>query len=231
MNRTLLLYLFVLASPLATLAQVSPLNLLVNGDFESGGSGSGFQTLSPYNFLATLTGNSNTGDYAVIPNPQPMNTAFFISGTDHSGTGKMLVIDGTTITGNPRFWKAGSNGGGVGPLTVGQSYTFSYWIKSIATSVVDVSTTANIQVNWNNASNITMVSGNALAPYPGSTATWQKVVYSFTATTAFVNIELSKSGFACASAGSLWPWSRCLWPCALAPAATARQRKWRLPRR
>ena len=193
MNRTLLLYLFVLASPLATLAQVSPLNLLVNGDFESGGSGSGFQTLSPYNFLATLTGNSNTGDYAVIPNPQPMNTAFFISGTDHSGTGKMLVIDGTTITGNPRFWKAGSNGGGVGPLTVGQSYTFSYWIKSIATSVVDVSTTANIQVNWNNASNITMVSGNALAPYPGSTANWQKVVYSFTATTAFVNIELSNS--------------------------------------
>ena len=174
-------------------AQVSPFNLLVNGDFESGGSGNGFQTLAPYNFLATLTGNTNAGDYAVIPNPQPMNTGFFISGTDHSGSGKMLVIDGTTIGGNPRFWKAGSNGGGVGPLTVGQTYTFSYWIKSIATSVVDVSTTANIQVNWNNASNISLISGNALAPYPGNTATWQKVIYSFTATTAYVNIELSNN--------------------------------------
>lgn len=174
-------------------AQVSPFNLLVNGDFENGGSGNGFQTLAPYNFLATLTGNSNTGDYAIIPNPQPMNTGFFISGTDHSGSGKMMVIDGTTIGGNPRFWKAGSNGGGVGPLTVGQTYTFSYWIKSIATSVVDVSTTANIQVNWNNASNIALVSGNVLAPYPGNTATWQKVVYSFTASTAYVNIELSNN--------------------------------------
>ena len=193
MTRNYALALFILLFPFYTTAQVSPLNLLVNGDFESGGSGNGFQTLSPYNFLATVTGNSNPGDYAVITNPQPMNTSFFISGTDHSGSGKMLVIDGSTIGGNPRFWKAGSNGGGVGPLTVGQNYTFSYWIKSIATSVVDVSTTANIQVNWNNANNITLVSGNLLAPFPGNTATWQKVVYSFTATTPFVNIELSNS--------------------------------------
>lgn len=193
MSRNKFVLLFLLSFPFAAVSQVSPLNLLVNGDFESGASGNGFQTLSPYNFIATPTGNSNPGDYAVIANPQPMNTAFFISGTDHSGTGKMLVIDGSTIGGNPRFWKAGSNGGGVGPLTVGQSYTFSYWIKSIATSVVDVSTTANIQVNWNNASNVSLVSGNVLAPYPGNTATWQKVVYSFTATTPFVNIELSNS--------------------------------------
>ena len=193
MSRNRILFLFFLSLPFISIAQVSPFNLLVNGDFESGGSGNGFQTLSPYNFLATLTGNSNPGDYAVISNPQLMNTAFFIAGTDHSGTGKMLVIDGSTIGGNPRFWKAGSNGGGVGPLTVGQNYTFSYWIKSVATAVVDVSTTANIQVNWNNASNIALVSGSALAPYPGNTATWQKVVYSFTATTPFVNIELSNN--------------------------------------
>jgi len=193
MIRKFFLPFYILCSPLFAAAQVSSLNLLVNGDFESGGSGNGFQVLPPYNFIATLTGNSNPGDYAVIPNPQPMNTAFFISGTDHSGTGKMLVIDGSAIGGNPRFWKAGSNGGGVGPLTVGQSYTFSYWIKSIATSVVDVSTTANIQVNWNNASNISLISGNVLAPYPGNTATWQKVIYSFTATTPFVNIELSNN--------------------------------------
>jgi gliding motility-associated-like protein len=178
---------------LSSNAQVSPFNLLVNGDFESGGSGNGFQTPAPYNFLATLTGNSNPGDYAIIPNPQPMNTAYFLSGTDHSGTGKMIVIDGTTSGGNQRFWKAGSSGGGVGPLTVGQTYTFSYWIKSIASSVVDISTTADILVSWNNANNITLVSGNTLAPYPGNTATWQKVVYTFTPTNSYVNIELSNN--------------------------------------
>lgn len=179
--------------PVAVDAQVSPFNLLVNGDFESGGSGNGFQTPAPYNFLATLTGNSNPGDYAIIPNPQTMNTTWFISGTDHSGTGKMMVIDGITSGGNQRFWKAGNSGGGVGPLTVGQTYTFSYWIKSIATSVVDVSTTADILVSWNNANNIALVSGSTLAPYPGNTATWQKVVYSFTPTNSYVNIELSNN--------------------------------------
>ena len=193
MYRFRVFFLLCLLLQFSVRAQVSPFNLLVNGDFENGGSGNGFQTLAPYNFLATLTGNSNPGDYAVIANPQPMNTAFFLSSTDHSGTGKMLVIDGSSIGGNPRFWKAGSGGGGVGPLTVGQTYTFSYWIKSIASSVVDVSTTADIVVNWNNANNISLVSGTTLAPYPGNTATWQKVVYSFTATTAFVNIELSNN--------------------------------------
>jgi len=179
--------------PVRMIAQVSPFNLLANGDFESGGSGTGFQTPSPYNFLSSLTGNSNPGDYAIITNPQPMNTAFFISGTDRSGSGKMMVIDGITSGGNQRFWKAGSSGGGVGPLTVGTTYTFSYWIKSIATSVTGISTTADIQVNWNNANNITLVSGSSLAPFPGNTATWQKVVYSFTATSAYVNIELSNN--------------------------------------
>ena len=39
-----------------------------------------------------------------------MNTANFISGTDHSGSGKMMVVDGTTVGGGQRFWKAGNTG-------------------------------------------------------------------------------------------------------------------------
>src|SRR5574343_641720 len=100
-------------------AQVSPYSVLVNGDFESGSSGNGFQVPSPYNFLGTppaLSGTSNPGDYAITTNPNPMNSAFFINATDHSGSGNMMIVDGTTTGGQQRFWKAGNSGGGVGPL-------------------------------------------------------------------------------------------------------------------
>ncbi|MFZ4056937.1 MAG: hypothetical protein ACOYKE_02310, partial [Ferruginibacter sp.] len=185
--------LCVIAVSVFANAQVSPYSLLTNGDFESGISGVGFQTQAPYNYLAVLSGNSNPSDYAIITNPQPMNTANFISGTDHSGTGKMMVIDGTTTGGNQRFWNAGNTGGGVGPLTVGLTYTFSYWIKTVATTAVDASTAANILVLWGNAGSITLVSGNAQASFPGASATWQKVVYSFVPTNNFVNIGLSNN--------------------------------------
>ena len=184
--------LFFLASLFFThtiMAQVSVQNILVNGDFENGGSGTGFQTPSPYNLIIP-SGVSNTGDYAIITNPQPMNTSFFISGTDHSGTGKALVVDGTTVGGQQRFWKAGNAGGGVGPLTIGQSYKFSYWIKNIASSSIDAATTPDIGVAFTNANTIALISGTGQVSFPGNTSVWQQVVYTFIPTNTFVNIEL-----------------------------------------
>ncbi|MFM2359050.1 MAG: hypothetical protein RLY16_1043, partial [Bacteroidota bacterium] len=183
---------------LTAAAQVSPYSLLVNGDFESGISGTGFQVPSPYNYLAALTGNSNPGDYALITNPQPMNTAFFITTTDHSGSGKMMVVDGTTTGGQQRFWKAGSSGGGVGPLVIGQTYTFSYWVLNISTSAVNLATSANISVAWNNVSASTLVSGNQQVSYPGFSAIWEKVVYSFVPSSNYVNIELYNNNLSAA---------------------------------
>lgn len=175
-------------------AQVSPYSVLVNGDFESGSSGNGFQVPSPYNFLGTppaLSGTSNPGDYAITTNPNPMNSAFFINATDHSGSGNMMIVDGTTTGGQQRFWKAGNSGGGVGPLVVGQTYTFSYWVLNVSTSSVDAATSANIGVAWNNAGSITLVSGSQQVAFPGSAASvWQQVVYTFVPTNNFVNIEL-----------------------------------------
>ncbi len=172
-------------------AQVSPNNLLQNGDFESGGSGTGFQVPGPYNFITTLSGNSNAGDVAVTGNPQLMNTGFFFSSSDHSGTGKMLVVDGITTGGQQRFWKAGSSGGGVGPLTSGTTYRFSYWVKNISTTSNSAATSADIGVAWNNAGSPTLVSGSGQVPFPGgTTASWVQVVYSFVANNTYVNIEL-----------------------------------------
>ena len=70
--------------------------LFRNGNLEAGGSGTGFRvtdyTLSP------LNGTSTPGFYAWTNNPNTMD-ASFISGGDHTtGTGKMLVYNGSTST-------------------------------------------------------------------------------------------------------------------------------------
>ena len=165
-------------------------NLLVNGDFESGGivgfsiNGAGYsQIFSPFS-STTVPGN-----YAITTNPQPMNTAVFIAGGDHTtGAGNMLIIDGNTTGGQQNFWEAGNGGGGVCGMTIGATYTFSYWIKSVATSVINAATQANIGIQILNANSVTLVSGNALAPLPASG--WQQVVYTFVPTNNCVNIKL-----------------------------------------
>jgi hypothetical protein len=165
-------------------------NLLNNGDFESGGRGVGFNLNgSGYTEIsAPFSGTTNAGNYAFTTNPQPMNTSFFISGGDHtSGSGKMMVVDGNTTGGAQRFWQAGNNGGGVCGLVIGATYTFSYWIKSVSTSVTDPSTQADIRVQFNNA-NLALVSGPQLAPLPGTG--WVHVKYNLIPTNSCVNIEL-----------------------------------------
>lgn len=174
-----------------SLMSVSAQNLLNNGDFENGGNGIGFNINSSfYNAITPpFSGTTSPGNYAVTTNPQPMNTNFFISGGDHTtGSGNMLVVDGTTTGGAQRFWRAGNNGGGICGLTVGVTYTFSYWIKSVSVQVTNNATRADIGYQFNNATDITLIAGSALAPLPG--AGWQQVVYTFTPTNNCVNFEL-----------------------------------------
>lgn len=165
-------------------------NLLKNGDFEIGGSGIGFivNGLGYTQISSPFTGITATGNYAITTNPAPMNTAFFISSGDHTtGTGRMMVIDGNT-NGGSRFWRAGNSGGGICGLTVGATYTFSYWLKSVSTKVTNTATQANIGVYFVNVSNVSPSVTNTLAPLPASG--WQKAVYTFVAAGPCVNIEL-----------------------------------------
>lgn len=173
-------------------------NLLNNGDFESGGNGVGFNINSCCYNAVVPSGTTVPGNYAVTNNPFPMNTANFIAGTDHSGTGNMLVVDGTNTGGFQRFWRAGNTGGGACGLTVGITYTFSFWIKSVSSTVTNPATQAAIGIAWNNANSITLTSVNTvvggnevLAPLPA--VGWQQVVYTFVASNACVNIEMYDS--------------------------------------
>ena len=173
-------------------------NLVNNGTFEYGGPGVGFTIDgSGYNLLsAPYSGTTSSGNYAFVDNPQTINNQFFLSSGDHtSGNGIMMVIDGTTTGGQQRFWKAGNNGGGICNLIVGETYTFSYWIRTVSTSVAVNGELADIGIAFNNASNVVLSFGTTLAPLPNFG--WQQIRYTFTPTNACVNIELynNNTGF------------------------------------
>ena len=174
-------------------------NLLTNGGFENGGNNVGFNVNGNgyTELLAPFSGTTAAGNYAFTTNPLPLNTNSFIAGGDHpsgaaagigTGSGNMMVIDGNNTGGNQRFWRAGTNGAGLSNLIVGATYQFSYWIKSVATTVTDVATQANIGLQFTNTSAAVLISGVTLAPLPA--LGWQRVVYTFKPTTTSVFIEL-----------------------------------------
>jgi hypothetical protein len=181
---TLLVLIFILSNSLFSQ------NLISNGDFELGPSVVGFVTNGDgyRQLIAPYSGTTVTGDFAITTNPSLINTASFIPSSDHtSGSGRMLVIDGTTTTGNPRFWKAGNTGAGATGLVVGATYRFSFWIKSVSSLVTGTSSQADIGLQTN-GSGLTLISGSTQAPLPQ--LGWRQVVYSFTATATTATIEL-----------------------------------------
>lgn len=161
--------------------------ILSNGNFETGGSGVGF-FVHDYTLINPLTGTSNPGFYARTTNPTLMNSNY-ISGGDHTtGSGNMLVVDGSTLA-NRFIWTTSDTGGAIGGFTIGSTYTFSYWIKSVSNDVTSVEATrANIGLTFVNTSNISPSALNNLAPLPSQG--WQQVSYSFVATANNVLIRL-----------------------------------------
>lgn len=188
MKRILLLTVLAIMSVHRTASQ----NLLTNGDFESGAPGTGFNVSGAgyTQISAPFSGTTVPGNFALTTNPAPMNTTNFIAGTDHGGTGSMLIVDGLgTNAGNPFFWESGNAPGGtICGLTAGHVYYFSYWIKSVSTTTTNAATQADIRLAVTNATAVSLVSGNALAPLPANG--WQKVTHRFTASAACVNIGL-----------------------------------------
>ena len=166
-------------------------NLIVNGDFESGGNGVGFVTdgLGYSELLAPFSGSTVSGNFALATNPIAVNSSIFINDGDHTtGTGKMLIVDGNTTAGSPRFWKAGNAGAGICGLTIGTSYTFSYWVKSISTVVTNTATQSSIGISFTGAGSIVPTPFSSVVPLPASG--WKQVLYTFKAAATCVTIEL-----------------------------------------
>lgn len=172
-RKTPLLFFLLLIGSANVSAQI-----LTNGGFESGGSGVGFM-VHDYTLINPLTGTSNPGFYARTTNPALMNSTYIAGGDHTTGTGNMLVFDGSTL-GNRFFWTTGNTGGAIGGFTAGTTYTFSFWIKSVSNAVTDDTTRASIGVFFVNASNVNPANLNFLAPLPSEG--WVNIQYSFVAT-------------------------------------------------
>lgn len=165
-------------------------NLIQNGSFELGGPGNGFIVDGAGYVMLNppFSGTTVNGNYAFATDPTQVNTGFLPGGDITTGSGMMMIIDGNTVGGQQRFYKAGNTGGGVCGLTVGQPHTFFYWVKSISANSSTVATRANIGIQFNNVASFNLVSGSTLAPHPNQG--WQQVVYQFTPNSNCVNIEL-----------------------------------------
>src|SRR3954467_11344449 len=96
-KKTHLLFLLLMIGSANLSAQI-----LTNGDFESGGSGVGF-FVHDYTLINPLTGTSAPGFYARTTNPALMNTTYNAGGDHTSGTGNMMVFDGSLLS-NRFFW-------------------------------------------------------------------------------------------------------------------------------
>ena len=165
-------------------------NLISNGNFELEGS-SGFKYTEPPYFWRTppFALTSQPGDIAFVASPHIFNRDFEIDGDHSTGFGKMMVVDGATVTGSNMYvWQAGLNAEGVCNLQVGQTYTFSYWVRSVSQEVTNNATRANLVVDFENASQIILVEGATMAPLPADK--WRRVVYRFRADQPCVKIGL-----------------------------------------
>jgi gliding motility-associated-like protein len=187
-GKTYLLFLLLLIGSANGSAQI-----LTNGDFESGGSGVGFM-VHDYTLINPLTGTSNPGFYARTTNPALMNSAYNAGGDHTTGTGNMLVFDGSLLS-NRFFWTTGNTGGAIGGFTAGTTYVFSFWIKSVSNEVTsDDATRASIGIFFVNANNINPANQNFLAPLPSEG--WVNIQYSFVATAnnAMVRLKTNNPG-------------------------------------
>ncbi|HLA56365.1 MAG TPA: gliding motility-associated C-terminal domain-containing protein [Flavobacterium sp.] len=188
-GKTHLLFLLLMIGSADLSAQI-----LTNGDFESGGSGNGF-FVHDYTLINPLTGISTPGFYARTTNPALMNATYNAGGDHTTGTGNMLVLDGSTL-GNRFFWTTGNTGGAIVGFTAGTTYIFSFWIKSVSSEVTsDDATRANIGIFFVNANNINPANQNFLAPLPSEG--WVNIQYSFVATANNAMVRLkTNSGIA-----------------------------------
>ncbi len=96
------------------MCSVHAANLIVNGDFTAGNTG--FTSAYPY-----VVSNINAGEYGIATNPQAWNVNYASFG-DHTGSGKMMVVNGATAP--MSVWKETVT------VSPNKSYKFSAWIAS-----------------------------------------------------------------------------------------------------
>ncbi len=102
-----------------TVESVSTVNLINNGDFESGNTGFTHE----YNY-GTPGGTFGPGWLSVGVNPPAYNGGFAPCGDHTTGSGNQLIVDGHTNTG-AKVWCQNVN------VTAGKTYLFRFYVQSV----------------------------------------------------------------------------------------------------
>lgn len=127
--------------------------LVTNGDFNSGNTG--FTTSYVLGTGGTWGALSNPGTYSVTTNPSLAHNNFYSFGDHTTGTGKMLVCNGSDIA-NTVVWSQTIT------VTPNTMYNFSAWVASVE------NTTAEAQLQFS-------INGNLIGPVvsaPATGGTW-----------------------------------------------------------
>ena len=103
-------------------------NLIINGDFEAGNSGftSGYEFTAASGGLATGGEGEGAGRYAVGNNPQTYHSSFASFGDHTTGTGNMMIVNGSLVPGK-NVW----TGSLASSLVVGETYILTAWVRNV----------------------------------------------------------------------------------------------------
>ena len=93
-------------------------SLITNGDFSGGNTG----FTSSYNF--TNPTNITEAEYNVIPDPQTYNGGFASCGDNTTGSGNMMVVNGSSIVGSTVWCQTV-------PVSANTDYLISAWLASV----------------------------------------------------------------------------------------------------
>ena len=139
-------------------------NMVTNGDFSQGNLG----FTSDYLFIANAGTSGVQRAYGVVTTANAWFQFFPSCNIEHTtGTGKMMVIDGSTINaGTDKVW------GQTITVQPNQTYTFSYWVQTVA-----LPNPANLEVRING-----VVVGTDLAP--STECNWSLRTYTWNSGTS-----------------------------------------------
>lgn len=140
-----------------SILNVSAQNLIVNGDFTSGNSG----FTSGYSNVISLPLSGIKGSYDIVANPNAWFAPFAACPDHTTGTGRMMVVDGSDVN-NTKLWEQ--------TVTVvpGKTYQFSYYLQSVTTP-----SPARIEILING------VSLGVPNTAPATTCSWAQRIYSW----------------------------------------------------
>ncbi len=139
----------------------SPVNLIQNGDFSQGNT----LFVTEYTQVDDPNPFGVQTSYNIVTNPNAWFAPFSSCGDHTTGSGNLMVFDGSTDpTGNTIAW---SNQNPV-PVVPNTNYTFSYYVASVSPDNL-----ARLEVFING------VSQGAPVTAPGATCLWTQVSYNW----------------------------------------------------